>query len=69
MKKVSLVLAALATLAIAAPASAQDKPMMRDGMHRGMGMHRSTGMHHRMHRRMMPMHHHRMRHMMRKDGM
>jgi hypothetical protein len=64
MKKISLVLAALATIAIAAPAAAQDK-MMDNGMHRGMGMH-----HHMMHKRMM-MHrrHHMMHHMMKKEGM
>jgi hypothetical protein len=64
MKRLSLVLAALATLAVAAPAVAQDKPMMRDGMHTGMGMHR--GMHHKMMMR------HKMRHMRRhmmKQGM
>ncbi len=63
MKKISYVLAALATIAIAAPAVARDKPMM----HKGMGMHRH------MHRHMdMGMRHHRphmMRHMMRKEGM
>jgi hypothetical protein len=63
MKKISLVLAALATIAIAVPAVAQDKPMMKDGMHRGMGMH------HHMHKGMM-MHrhrHHMMRPMMKHD--
>jgi hypothetical protein len=62
MKKISLVLAALATIAIAAPAVAQDK--MEGGMHRGMGMHR-----HMRHEGMM-MHHHRhhmMRRMMKRD--
>jgi hypothetical protein len=62
MKKVSYVLAALATIAIAAPAIAQDKPMMKEG-----------GMHHRMHHKMMMHHHGRMMHhkkmMMKKDGM
>jgi hypothetical protein len=62
MKKISYVLAALATIAIAAPsiASAEDKPMMDKGM----------GMHHKMHHKMM---HHKMMHhkkmMMKKDGM
>ena len=32
MKKISYVLAALATIAIAAPAVAQDKPMKKEGM-------------------------------------
>ena len=38
MKKVSYVLAALATITIAAPAVAQDKekPMAKEGMHEGM---------------------------------
>ena len=36
MKKISYVLAALATIAIAAPAVAEDKPMMKEGMHEGM---------------------------------
>jgi hypothetical protein len=45
MKRISCVLAALATMAIAAPAVAQDKPMMKEG-----------GMHHRMHHKMMTHH-------------
>jgi hypothetical protein len=55
MKKISYVLAALATIAIAAPsiASAEDKPMMKEGM-----------MHHHHHH-----HHHTMKKMMKKDGM
>ena len=63
MTKISYVLAALATIAIAVPsiASADDKPMMDKG---GMGMH------HEMHHKMM---HHKMMHhkkmMMKKDGM
>jgi hypothetical protein len=66
MKKISYVLAALATIAIAAPAVAQDKPMMKEGMREGM----HGGMHHRMHRDMgMHRHHHTMRHMMKKEGM
>jgi hypothetical protein len=61
MKKISYVLAALATIAIAAPAVAQDKPMMREGMHQGM--------HHRMEMHNHHHHHHMMRHMMRREGM
>ena len=61
MKKISCVLAALATIAIAAPAVAQDKPMMREGMHQGM--------HHRMEMHNHHHHHHMMRHMMRREGM
>ena len=65
MKKASLVLAALATIVIAAPAVAQDKPMMDKKS--------DMGMHHRMHHKMM-MHHktHMMHHnkmMMKKDSM
>ena len=56
MKKLSYVLAALATIAIAAPAVAQDKPMRKEGMH------------HPMHRHMM-MHHHYHHHMMMKKPM
>jgi hypothetical protein len=58
MNKISYVLAALATLAIAVPsiASAEDKPMMKEGMSKPM-------MHHH--------HHHMMKKkmMMKKDGM
>jgi hypothetical protein len=65
MKKISYVLAALATIAIAAPAVAEDKPMMREGMH--------EGMHHHMDHRMDMHHHHHhhsmLRHMMRREGM
>ena len=61
MKRISYVLAALATIAIAAPAVAQDKPMMREGMHQGM--------HHRMEMHNYHHHHHMMRHMMRREGM
>jgi hypothetical protein len=59
MKKISYVLAALATIAIAAPsiASAEDKPMMKEGMDKPM-------MHHHHHH-----HHHMMKKMMKKDGM
>jgi hypothetical protein len=39
MKNVFYVLAALATIAIAAPAVAQDKPMMKEGMHHRMHHH------------------------------
>jgi hypothetical protein len=60
MKKISYVLAALATIAIAAPAVAEERPMMHEGMHhhinRGMEMH-----HHH--------HHHLLRHIMRHEGM
>jgi Ni/Co efflux regulator RcnB len=62
MKKISYVLAALATIAIAAPsiASAEDKMMDKGDM----GMHKTT--HHKMmHHKMM--HHKKM--MMKKDGM
>jgi hypothetical protein len=68
MRKLSYFLAALATVAIAAPAAAQDKPMMDKGMHHDMAMHHHhMAMHH--HHMMM---HHRMRHMhheMKKEGM
>jgi hypothetical protein len=66
MKKISYVLAALATIAIAAPsiASAEDKMMDKGGM----------GMHHKMHHKKMMMHHkmkmmHHKKMMMKKDGM
>lgn len=62
MKKISYVLAALAAIAIAAPASAEDKPMKE-------GMSGKPMMHHHMHHRMMPMHHHHMKHVMKKEGM
>jgi hypothetical protein len=64
MKKI-FVLAALATIAIAAPAVAQDKPMMKEGMHEGM----RGGMHHHMHMHMHHHYHHHMHHMMKKEGM
>jgi hypothetical protein len=54
MKKLSFVLAALATIAIAAPAVAEDKPMMKEGMDKPM-------MHHHMH-----VHHHYHHHMVKK---
>jgi hypothetical protein len=58
MKKFSYVLAALATIAIAAPAIAQDKPM-GDGMKKPMSKHHMMKKHHMMHKKMM----------MKKDGM
>jgi hypothetical protein len=58
MKKISYVLAALAALGIAAPAVAQDKPMMKEGM----GMEHKPMMHHHMH-------HHYHHHMMMKKPM
>jgi hypothetical protein len=63
MRNIAVVLAALATIAFAGTASAQDKAMTKEGM----GMHKEMGMHHRMHR--MPMHHHHMRHRMKKENM
>jgi hypothetical protein len=57
MKKFSYVLAALATIAIAAPAIAQDKPM-------GEGMKKPMMKHHMMHK-----HHMKHKMMMKKDGM
>jgi hypothetical protein len=64
MKKISYVLAALATIAIAAPAVAEDKPMMKEGMHAGMHHgHMHRGMETRRH-----YHHHHHHHMM-KEGM
>ena len=64
MKKIAYVLAALATIAVAAPAVAQDKPMMDKKS--DMGMHHS--MHHKMmmHHKMRMMHH---KNMMKKDNM
>jgi hypothetical protein len=59
MKKITYVLAALATIAVAAPAVAHDKPM-HEGRHhhmdRGMEMH-----HHH--------HNHMIRHLMHREGM
>jgi len=57
MNKISYVLAALATLAIAVPsiASAEDKPMTKEGMSKPMMHH-----HH---------HHHMKKMMMKKEGM
>jgi hypothetical protein len=51
MKKFSYVLAALATIAMAAPAIAQDKPM--DGMKKPMMKHHMMKKHHMMHKKMM----------------
>jgi hypothetical protein len=61
MKKFSYVLAALTTIAIAVPsiASAEDKPMMKEGMKDDMA---KPMMHHHHH------HHHQMKKMM-KEGM
>jgi hypothetical protein len=61
MKKISYVLAALATIAVAAPAVAQDKPMMKEGGDKPM-MHEQ--MHHHMH-----VHHHYHHHTMKKPMM
>jgi hypothetical protein len=62
MKKFSYVLAAMATIAIAVPsiASAEDKPMMKEGM-KGEGMEKPMMHHHHHHR-------HHMKKMM-KEGM
>ena len=62
MKKFSYVLAALATIAIAVPsiASAEEKPMMKEGM-KGEGMEKPMMHHHHHHR-------HHMKKMM-KEGM
>jgi hypothetical protein len=51
MKNISYVLAALATIAIAAPAVAQDKPMMKEGMGDKPMMHHHV--HHHYHHHMM----------------
>lgn len=59
MKKISYVLAAIATIAVAAPAFAQDK-MGDDGMKKPMMKHHHMmKKHHMMHKKMM----------MKKDGM
>jgi hypothetical protein len=60
MKKISYVLAALATIVFAVPASAQDKPMMKEGMGDKPMMHHHVHMH---------MHHHYHHHMMKKPMM
>ena len=67
MKKFSIALAALATIAFAGAANAQDRMMDRGGMgmHRDGGMHRGM-MHREMHRGRMMMHRHHRHHMMRK---
>jgi hypothetical protein len=62
MNKISYVLAALATIAIAAPAVAQDKPMMKEGMGDKPMMHNHMHMHHHYH-------HHYHHHMMKKPMM
>jgi Flp pilus assembly protein TadD len=54
MKKISYILAALTAIAIAAPAVAQDKPMMKEGMGDKPMMHHHMHMHHHYH------HHHMM---------
>jgi hypothetical protein len=59
MKKISYVLAALATIAIAVPAVAQDKPMMKEGMGEKPMVHEH--MHHHMH--VTHVHHHYHHHM------
>ncbi len=60
MKNVRFVLAALALVALAAPAVAQDKPMMGEGMKKPMMHHHMMKKHHMMmHKKMM----------MKKDGM
>jgi hypothetical protein len=65
MKKFSYVLAALATIAIAVPsiASAEDKPMMKEGM-KGEAMEKPMVHHHYHHH-----HHHYHHHKMMKEGM
>jgi hypothetical protein len=68
MKKITVVLAALASFAVAAPTIAS-----AEGMHKGMhrGMHHGM-MHRHMHRDMMMHRHHHhgmMHHMMKKEGM
>jgi hypothetical protein len=55
MKKFSYVLAALATIAIAAPAVAQDKPMMKEGMGDKPMMHNHMRHHHHHHMMKKPM--------------
>jgi hypothetical protein len=61
VKKISYVIAALTTIAIAAPAFAQDKPMMGDdGMKKPMMKHHMMKKHHMMHHK---------KTMMKKDGM
>jgi hypothetical protein len=63
MKKISYVLAALAAISVAVPsiASAEDKPMMKEGMK---GDHMAKPMMHHHHH-----HHHMKKMMMKKDGM
>jgi|HubBroStandDraft_6_1064221.scaffolds.fasta_scaffold899051_3 pentapeptide MXKDX repeat protein len=68
MKKISYVLAALATIAIAVPsiASAEDKPMMKEGM-KDEGMKKPMMHHHHYHYH--HHHHHHMKETMKKEGM
>jgi hypothetical protein len=61
MRKITVVLAALASLALAVPTIASAKDMHKDKMHHGM-MHRDMAMHHHHH-------HHTMHHVMKKQGM
>ena len=53
MKKLSYVFAALATLAVATPAFAEDKPMMKEGMDKPMMHHHRHHHHHMMKKPMM----------------
>jgi len=53
MKQLSYVLAALATIAVAAPAVAQDKPMMKEGMGKKPMMHHHVHHHYHHHHKMM----------------
>jgi pentapeptide MXKDX repeat protein len=64
MKKFLFLLATVTAIGVAVPtiASAQDKPMMKEGM-KGDGMAKPTMHHHRHH------HHHMKKMMMKKDGM
>jgi hypothetical protein len=64
MKRITVVLAALASFALAAPTIASANEMHKGEMHHGMT-------HHRMHRDMMVQHrpHHMMRHMTKREGM
>jgi len=53
MKKLSYVLAALAMIAVASPAIAQDKPMSKEGMNKPMVHHHHMHVHHHYHHHMM----------------
>jgi hypothetical protein len=55
MKKIAYVLAALATIAVAAPAVAQDKPMTKEGMDKPMVHKRMHHHHHHHHTMKQPM--------------